>query len=874
MAMDSVVTFALETVIGIVKTYADLIANSKSELAELQKVLEEVQACLKDAAEKTGMGHHFNLIRKQMREAIYDVEDALDTYLTDLEVAAAKAKDHPLKEKIKAAAGFKSTIDMAQTVKELRANLGPIYEKAKKELDRPGSQSLPEPGSQALVKKIQRDLTPRRDKVVTLKDVEKTMYEYIAEKTKRLDFIPIIGMAGLGKTTLTWKIFESEPVKNEYSNRIWVNVSQKFNPKDVLLKILKPLTDKDMSGMDIAGLEREVRTRLQNEKFLMVLDDNLLPVTNAKGKVIITTRDEKVGTGAGRRKPYKLREFTKEESWELLQLEVFEDLDECPEELEDVGKEIAKNCDGLPLTVVVIGGILVSLDAKTRPGVTKFDEWTEVAKDVLRFLQKDKDKLISEVVALSYYILPDELKECLVYMGVFPEDYDIPAWILIRLWIAEGLIEQKKDESLEETADEYLNDLVNRNLLMVSKTNPMGENKICRVHDVIHAFCISKAEEQNLFEEIKPSDKGIFPTPIAAAKKYHRVCFNSKLDKFFDSQGTEYPRVRSFLSFYKDPVKLGKEYNTSIPDNFKLLRVLNSNTIICDVFPPTIDELTHLRYVTLFVDALTTIPESISKLRNLQTFRVDTNSTTVKMDANLWAMLWLRHFKTKATLVLGKQKEGEGGKNLQTLSTLSADSCTETVAKKASNMKELRVRGNLTTLLDGKDNFLRKLICLEKLKLMHVRLGIRLPKTNCFPPNLKRLTLRNTWLEWSDMSILAQIEKLQVLKLKQNAFTGKKWTVSCKFSTLQYLLIAGANLEDWEVSSADHFPRLTCLSIKKCGNLQKIPMELAKKLQKLDIESLSESATASARAIQEEKKIIDQGEQKTRWSSQFQISIN
>ncbi|KAL7114931.1 hypothetical protein ACP275_04G151800 [Erythranthe tilingii] len=636
-----------------------------------------------------------------------------------------------------------------------------------------------------------------------------------------------------------------------------------------------------MSGMDIPGLEREVRTRLKNEKFLMVLDDvwyvhdlkiikNFLPVTNAKGKVLITTRSEEVGTSAGRRKPYKLRVFTEEESWELLQLEVFEDLDECPEELEAVGKEIAKNCDGLPLTVVVIGGVL---GAKTRPGVTKFDEWTEVSKDVLRFLQKDKENLISEVVALSYDILPDELKECFVYMGVFPEDYDIPAWILICLWIAEGLIEQKKDESLEETAEEYLNDLVNRNLLMVSKTNPMGENKTFLVHDVIHAFCISKAEEQNLFEEIKPSDKGIFPTPTAAAKKYHRVCFNSKLDNFFDSQGTEYPRVRSFLSFYVKHEKLGQEYNTAIPDNFKLLRVLNSNTIICDVFPPTIDELTHLRYVTLFVDVLTAIPESISKLRNLQTFRVDTNSTTVQMDANLWAMLWLRHFKTKATLVMGKQKEGEGGKNLQTLSTLSADSCTETVAKKASNMKELRVRGNLTTLLDGKNNFLQKLICLEKLKLMHVRLGIRLPKTNCFPPNLKRLTLRNTWLEWSDMSILAHIEKLQVLKLKQNAFTGKKWTVSCKFSTLQYLLIAGANLEDWEVSSADHFPRLTCLSIKKCGNLQKIPMELAKKLQMLDIESLSESATASARAIQKEKE-KEQGEQKTRWSSQFQISIN
>ncbi|KAL7153184.1 hypothetical protein ABFS83_04G149100 [Erythranthe nasuta] len=872
---DAIVTFALETVMGIVKKYADLIGGAKGELKELQNELEGVKACLKDAAEKTGMGHHFNLMKKQMREAIYDVEDALNTYLTDLDTAAAKRKKNYLKEKAKEIAGLKTTVDMAKTVKDLRTKLEPIYRKAREELARPGSFTQ---GSLALVKK---DVKIRRDKLVTLEDVENTIFGYLAEETKALDYISIIGRPGLGKTTLTCNIFDSDTNKDNYRIRIWVNVSQNFNKKDVLLQILKQFNDNDMSGMDSFDLERQVRNYLHGPKYLIVLDDvwtvkdlddikSFLPANNVRGKVIITSRSKDVGTSAGRRKPYELRDLTREESWKLLQLEVFGNESDCPDYLKVVGEKIAVNCDGLPLTIVVIGGILVAMDTRKPPRGIRKKEWTTVSEDVIRFLATDKDKRILEAVALSYDILPDELKECFVYMGVFPGDHhEIPAWILIRLWIAEGFVVQKEDQSIEETAEEYLNDLINRNLLVIGRTNPMGENKTCGVHDMIHVFCTSKGKEHNLFQEIKTSNQGVSQPP----EKYHRICFNSDLNKFLD-EGTEYPRVRSFLSFYKDPVKLEAEYINAIPSSFELLRVLNSNTIIYPQIPPTIDELSHLRYLTLYVDKLKTIPKAISKLRNLQTFLVDTNSTTpVEMKANLWVMLWLRHFKTKAAIVLGEEKEGEGGKNIQTLTTLSPESCTETVAKKACNMKELHIRGNLSTLLNGKNNFLGKLPALEKLKLENDQEApIRLLNTNCFPRNLKRLTLRKTFLEWSSMHVLAELEKLEVLKLKDNAFNGKLWrAVGDGFPSLHFLLIAQADLEIWE-ASADHFPSLTCLTIKKCRKLETIPQELAKELQKLEVESLKKSATDSAREIQKEKD-KDQAKENVRWGSQFQLFL-
>lgn len=100
-----------------------------------------------------------------------------------------------------------------------------------------------------------------------------------------------------------------------------------------------------------------------------------------------------------------------------------------------------------------------------------------------------QDKLTENIISLSYKKLPHELRDCFLYIGVFPEDTEIPAWKLIRLWIAEGFIQQNASSSLEEVAEDNLNELVARNLVMVEKTKANGDVKTCRVHDMIREFC-------------------------------------------------------------------------------------------------------------------------------------------------------------------------------------------------------------------------------------------------------------------------------------------------------------------------------------------------------------------------------------------------
>ncbi|KAI3454409.1 hypothetical protein Pfo_011072 [Paulownia fortunei] len=861
---DAAVTFLLENVSQLLKSYVDLISGAENELEQLKNELGLLKAFLQEAAKKQKKEDLFREMERQIREVVYDAEDTIDSCLT--QAAAAKGKN------ILRRGLNPKRVSLAKEVKSLREDkVKPMFDKAKMDFanmqigDGSGT-SLEEPRTK--MKKVQ---LIRQDNVVGFEDEEETIINYLKEAKDELDVISIIGMPGLGKTTLAWKIYQNEKIQYEFPTRIWVNVSQVFNRKDVFLNIMKEFTSQDMSGLNDHDLALTVRACLEKGKFLLVMDDvwsveawnaiqNVLPKSNWMGKVLITSRDKNVGTHANvTRKPHMLRFLTEKESWELLQLEVFGKLDNCPQELKGIGEYIAKQCDGLPLAIVVIGGILVDQFSTTEAMSAIINAWNKVSENVSTFLKNDKEQRISDIVALSYNRLPDDLRDCFLYLGVFPEDYEIPAWTLTRLWIAEGFIQHRPGQSLEETAEENLKDLINRNLVMVEKTNPNGEVKTCRVHDVIHAFCSSKAaiSEQNLFQEIKMSKEGVFDPPVSEIQKYRRLCIHSHLSEFLSGK-LKGPGVRSFLCFYKEPVVLNPKYISAIPDPFNLLRVLDSKSIKFTQFPIKVTKLIHLRYITLSYDDLEVLPEAISELWNLQTLVVDTKSRYLTIKANIWKMIQLRHLKTKAAIVLAIQGEGEAGENLQTLTKLSPEYCTDNVFNRAS---------------------LEKLDRLENLKLVNDlfyesasenRLH-SLPQPNCFPPNLKRLTLSATFLDWKHMSTLGKIDTLQVLKLKDNAFTGKSWNaVGDGFPCLQFLLIANSDLVFWE-ASIDHFPSLRCLVLKNCRNLRKIPLGLAKSLQILDIERLDKSAVESAREIQEEAKRM-QGQQKARWGG-FKLTI-
>lgn len=711
----------------------------------------------------------------------------------------------------------------------------------------------------------------RQDRVIGFDEEEATITRYLLETTEKLDVMTIMGIPGQGKTTLAWKVYRSEEICYRFPICIWISISQVFDSKDVFIQILKKFVpSRDFSNVDDNELANLVRQCLERERFLLVLDDvwsvkawneikEALPMLNGEGKVIITSREKSIAMhSSSHRPPHQLKFLDPDESWTLLRYEVFGNLEDCPLDLKDIGASIAHKCDGVPLTLVVIGGILLDL-LRRSPSMAK-EGWEKVLEFVRDALQSDKAQRITDAVDLSYNRLPDRLRECFLYLGVFPQDYEIPTKTLSLLWICEGFIWPEPGRSLEESAEETLRDLIYRNLLKVEKLNDMGIPKTCRVPKMIRAFCIVKSKDESLFQEIT----GALEPPISEVQKSHRLCLHSDLSTFL-SERPSLPHVRSFLCFYKQPVELEPRYTSAIPEAFPKLRILESLSIKFEHFPLKVTKLIHLRYLTLYIGTLDVLPEPISMLWNLQALVVKTSSHSITMKANLWRMVRLRHVNTNAAIVLDDKLEGEAGHNLQTLNRVSPESCTQALCKKATNLKTLGISGKLDKIFEA--GFLEKLHLLEKLKLVHrVSYGERseaagcmmnrclLPKHNCFPPNLKSLTLTNTCLGWEHMSTLAMIEGLESLKLRENAFFGASWRVAAthRFPSLQLLLVADSDLLLWE-ASGDSFPSLRFLVVRNCERLKEIPECLGANLEKLEIHRVRPSVVKSAKKIAKSK---------------------
>lgn len=744
---------------------------------------------------------------------------------------------------------------------------------------------------------------PRR--IVGFEDEANIIICYLMEETEELDVITIVGMPGLGKTTLAAKIFRDPKLTSKFTCCIWVNVSNECRNKDVLLTILRRfliVPDGLMSEGEIAKVLRE---QLELHDFLLVLNDvwstrtwvdlsEAIPKTNRGSKVLITSQKEEVALEANPdRAPHKLRFFTVEESWELLRLEVFgkpfsqregngsgsdpklnqyqtQDSDWVlgrarlgpHPDLAVFGAHIVNKCQGLPLAITAIGRILLG-KALSKDTIAVKNAWRKVSESLPTYL-KLEDTSMANSFFFSYCQLPYYLRPCFLYLGMFPEDYNIPVSKLIRLWIAEGFIQHRKGATLEQTGHDYLGELVRRNLVLVTKMSTYGQIKSCRLHYMLHLFCkdVAGTDRENFFQEIRASTEECFEPPVTKLSMFRRLCIHSNVVDFISSHPCG-PLVRSLLCFSKQeqsrqPLKEVR----SITAAFKLLKILDAEPIYFTKFPRDLCKLVNLTYIVLSSN-FKFIPESLSKLWNVQTLIIYTTSRTLEIKANIWKMMQLRHVKTNASSLLPGMGRGREGKNLQTLGTISPRSCKEDLFDRVYNLRKLGIRGLISELLNVKG--LDKLQKLEKLKLVNdiwngpadsQGISQELPYAYAFPPNLRRITLCATYLAWSEMSKLEMLDNLEVLKVKENAFIGPFWEARAGgFSRLEVLHIECTDLVIW-VAEAYQFPRLRSLLLKNCQNLIEIPHTLSKvtTLQFIDLAQVTDSVVASARKIKDAKK--------------------
>ncbi|KAM6587648.1 hypothetical protein CsatA_010253 [Cannabis sativa] len=541
---ENVVCFLLDNLSAQLVDVFWLLSGVRAEVQYIVDELERIKGFLRVADAMEDNDIQLKVWVKQVRDVAYDIEDSLDEFNFCFSHYYHGCGFHPLLPKLiyfvknlGARCRIGLEIQVFKSRVEIISNGYRRYH-----IGRSGSSSgglfrgrLASQGDALLLEEVD---------LVRISEPKRQLIEWLTRNDSGRQVVSVVGMGGLGKTTLVKQVYEDPRVKKRYKVHTWITVSRSFKTKNLLkdvinqiFRVIRKPVPPEVSTMNNDLLKESIKDLLKQRRYLIVLDDVwqlkawdsiklALPRNDKYGsRFVITTHNAEIASASCVKINdwvYNFEPLGENESWDLFCMKAFYFHGGlCPPHLEETCRLILKKCGGLPLAIVAIGAVLG-------------------AKDMAKTMR------------------------------------------LIRLWIAEGFVVEKEGKTLEEVAEGYFKELLDRGLVQVAETTNDGRIKSCHVHDLLREIAILKSKDQDFAEIAKEQD------------------------------------------------------------SIWLLKVLDLRGASLESFPKEIVKLIHLRYLSLRNTKVNHIPSSIKKLQNLET--LDLKQTyVIELPVEILSLKQLRH---------------------------------------------------------------------------------------------------------------------------------------------------------------------------------------------------------------------------------------
>ncbi|PKU59061.1 Putative disease resistance RPP13-like protein 1 [Dendrobium catenatum] len=714
------VSKVLETLFNMAKEELAMQLRLVDDVKKLQNTLERLECYLQDSEKKIIEDDSTKRWLNQINHAMYDIEDLLEEYdalkinnsesMSSKEVRSSSSSSTKvrfwLSVKIsgfkKVASNHRIGVDLRRLNKQLNDEIkGQIPELSFMINFAPTGpvESQIRSNNRTTAVVVRSDIVGNR-----IQDDARRLIKLLTKDDDRDNPLvyAIVGMGGIGKTTLAKLVFDDHIIASRFQVNVWVSVSQNYNENDILRNIITSAGGDGKRCHNFDSLSKKVIDMVKDKRVFMVLDDvwetkrvwnDMLRILLKRGvaegsRVLVTTRNEEVAAQMMAVHSQRVQSLPLEDGWSLLCKSAFpawEQLEAKDDKwnLKDIGIELVKKCDGLPLAINAIGGMLSS-QSRTR------ESWEFILKSSSWEVKGLPDE-INSVLYISYQYLPRDIKRCFLYCSLFPKGRYFKIMNAKNLWIQEGLINDEKNRSSHDVAERYFRILVQRNLVILDRV--YIEAAYFKMHDLVYSLSQFLTRNENL---VATEEREILNSEFdGKIKKLRRLSFiggHNETTKIQKKCLQEQVSLRTLLTFDKTIYNIDND----LFNHLRHLRILWLRGTKVTELPASLGSLKLLRYLNLSQTPIKELPITIQNLNALRILDVSECENLRNLPSCIMKLHHLCSLTTKGT-ALDHLPQGVGNLNkLQLLEFIVP--LDKGIARESSTVKELETLTELRQL--------------------------------------------------------------------------------------------------------------------------------------------------------------------------------